>query len=289
MAKKTHRYDWYGALLGAGLPIAGTVIEALGHLGSMTPGALWRAHASQPLLWIMDTTPLVLGALGRRIVQQHRDLVHKSEEIVRLEQVRRESFDRTASELFHAARGLLGNVSEFTSTTAETAASVRETTATMNQLSQTASAAALTAETVIGLAMRSERASEVGLRHAEASSAELLRIADEVRGLSTRMEGLSGRVRDLLDIAAVVGRLAERSERVSGEAARAAERAGAGAADLQAIAAEVRGHAEEAQRAAGQVRQILAEVQRAIVEVASAAESGGTRATAGAKLASETG
>ena len=65
----------------------------------------------------------------------------QSEEIVRLEQARRESFKHTATELSHAAQGLLGNVHDFTSTTTQTAASVRQTTATMNQLSQTASTA----------------------------------------------------------------------------------------------------------------------------------------------------
>ncbi len=290
------RYDRYGAVVGVGLPLVGTFIEALRDYGSVAPRALLAAHVGQPLLWIMDTAPVVLGGLGMIIVRQHRDLVRqsdelvrKSEESVRLEQARRDSLTRTASELFHAAQGLLGNVSEFSSTTARTAASVRETTATMNQLSQTASSAALTAETVIGLALQSERVSEEGLRHAEGASVELLRLAEDVRGLSTRIEGLSTRMRDIFEVATLVSDISDRAERVAAAAETAAERAGPAAAELHAVASEMRGLAEGTRRAVDDVKGILADVQRAVLAALSAAESGSARAAAGAKVAAETG
>src|SRR5512140_1003415 len=199
------RYDRYGALLGLGLPLVGTMLEALRMHGSLGPSALWDAHRSQPLLWIMDTTPVVLGFLGwiiraqhRTVVRQGEELVEKSQEIVRLEQARRESLEGTARELFHAAQGLLGNVSEITGTSEGTAATVRQTTAALNQLSQAASAAALTAETVIGIAVQSDRASEEGLAQAEAAGAELVRVADEVRELAAGIQALSAPVGELL-------------------------------------------------------------------------------------------
>ncbi|HTN53719.1 MAG TPA: chemotaxis protein, partial [Anaeromyxobacter sp.] len=289
MATRHFRYDWYGAAAGAGLPIVGTVIEAVRLSGGISPAALVAAHLSQPLLWIMDTTPLVLGGLGMVIVRQHRRLVRQSEEIVRLEQARRESFDRTASGLLHAARGLLGNVDDATRATTRTAATVRETTATMNHLSQAAAAAALTAETVIGLALQSERAGVQGLHHVDASSAELLRLAEEVRALSGRIEELSDRMRAVGGVAEVVAQVAERSDRAAAEAARAAERAGAGGADLAAAAAELRRQAAETGRAAVQVRELLSGLEGAARDALAAAETGGARAQAGAQVAVRTG
>lgn len=207
MARK-FRYDWYGALAGVGLPLVGTIIEAVTHLGSLAPAALLRAHLGQPLLWIMDTTPFVLGGLGRVIVRQHEELVRqsdelvrRSQEIVRLEQARRESFERTASELAHAAQALLADVRDITRTTTETAASVRATTTAIHQLSQAAAAAALTADDVIGLALRSERAGEEGLRQAEAADAGPSGLAEEVRGLSATLRDSARAAREIARVA----------------------------------------------------------------------------------------
>ena len=287
--RNRYRYDVLGAVAGVGLPLVATVIEAVMQGHGLGPRALWDAARGQPLIWIMCTTPFVLGGLGRIIVRQHRAIVRQAQEIVRLEQARRESFERTASELFGAAQGLLGNVSAFTSTTAETAASVRQTTATMNQLSQTAASAALTAETVIGLALQSERASTVGLEHAENSRAELLRLAEDVGALAHRIEGLNVRVRGVFEIASLVAGVAERFARLAAEADRAAERTGPDGGLFREVAAEVRRHADEAQQAADQVQQILADVHHAMLGAMSAAEVGSQRAKAGARVVDQTG
>jgi methyl-accepting chemotaxis protein len=291
---KRFRYDVYGALLGAGLPIVATFIEALRLYDSVAPLALLRAHLNQPLLWIMDTTPFVLGALGKIIVNQHHDLVRQheeivrqSDEIVRLEQARRESFDRTAKELFHAAQGLLGNVAAFTSTSAGAAASVRQTTAAMNQLSQSATAAALTAETVIGIALQAERASADGLRHAEATGEELVGLAEEVRALSRQIEALNVRMGDVYEVAGLVGAVAERA-RLIARAATEAVASSPAPGGLGELAAELERQSEEARAAASRVKGVLTEVHRAMLAAVSAAEHGIGRAQSGAKIATQT-
>ena len=113
--------------------------------------------------------------------------------------------------------------------TAETAASVRETTATMGQLGQTATKAALTAETVIGLARRGERASVEGLSAVETSprrDGEAGRRG--ARRSPSGIEALNARMRDIFEIASVVNYIAERSQRLADRAA--AETAQAAAA-----------------------------------------------------------
>src|SRR5512147_2015068 len=149
----TKRYAIYGAAFGLCFPLMAIPIEALTRYGSI--GALGKALGS-PLIWIILSAPFFLGLFasfaGRR-----------QDQIIALEAAKRAAFKRTASDIFTAAQTLLSTVSSFSSMTSETAASVRETTATMGQLGHTATQAALTAETVIGLAKSSQRSSEDGL------------------------------------------------------------------------------------------------------------------------------
>jgi methyl-accepting chemotaxis protein len=284
---RSTRYDLYGAVAGVGLPVVGTVIEALVHHGGVTPAALTAAITGQPLLWIMATTPFVLGGLGHALVREHgenvrqaREIVRQSEEIVRLEQARRESFQKTASELFGAAQGLLGNVSNFTSTATETAASVRETSATLHSLSQTATAAALTAETVIGIALQAERASEHGLRHADAARVDLLQLADEVRALSERIGELDAKLAEVVKAAGVDAPGARIPERLA-QALAAAQRTMGGAVELARQGAEratagartVTRTAETVQNLASDLRE-AARAAREIARVAQQQEAG---------------
>ncbi|WP_242345414.1 methyl-accepting chemotaxis protein [Anaeromyxobacter terrae] len=288
-------YDWYGALIGVGLPVVATFVEAYRHLGTLTPDALLRTHLHQPLLWLMDTTPFVLGAIGKLVERQHDELVRQSaeilrqsDEIVRLEQARRESFDRTAKELSLVAQGLLGNVAAFTRTTSEAAAGVRETTAAMNQLSLSASSAALTAETVIGLAVQAERQSAQGLAQAEASGAELLRLAEEVRGLSRQIEALDARMRDVYDLGDLLRDVADRSEQLAEGAAGIAARAGSGTEGPGDVAERLRRQGAETRSAAAHARQTLSDVHRAMLDAVSAAEGGIAHAQLGAATATRT-
>jgi methyl-accepting chemotaxis protein len=274
----TRRYALYGALFGLGFPVIGTIIEAFTRSYGLGLGGLLRAQAGSPLLWIIDTAPFFLGVLaslcGR--AQDH---------ILAVDEARREGYLKTASELFTAAQSLLSTVSSFSSMTAETAASVRETTATMGQLGQTATKAALTAETVIGLARHGEKASVEGLSAVETSLGEMMKLADEVRALSAKIESLNGRMRDIFEIASVVSYIAERSQKL---ADRAASEASAGKG-FGAVVAEMRSHSDEAKRAAVQVKSILADVHKAMLAAMTAAEVGVRRAQQGASVASGTG
>jgi methyl-accepting chemotaxis protein len=274
-------YSIYGALFGIAFPLIGTMIEAAYRGYGLGVGGLMRAQSS-PLLWIIDTAPLFLGVFaslaGRR-----------QDQIIAIEAARRDGFLRTASELFSAAQALLSTVSSFSSMTAETAASVRETTATMGQLGQTATKAALTAETVIGLARQGERASVEGLNAVDTGLGEMMKLADEVRALSQKIEGLNGRMRDIFEIATVVNYVADRSQRLAETAAAESAKAGAAGRGFAHVVAEMRSHADEAKKASMQVKGILSDVHKAMLSAMTAAEVGIRRAEQGAQVASGTG
>ena len=280
----TRTYALLGALFGLCFPVIGTVIQAVSYPQQygLTGGGMWRAVKESPLLWIIFTAPFFLGVFaslaGRR-----------QDQILAIEHARRDGYLKTASELFTAAQALLSTVSSFSSMTAETAASVRETTATMGQLGQTATKAALTAETVIGLARQGERTSVEGLSAVETSLGEMMKLADEVRALSQKIEALNGRMRDIFEIASVVNYVADRSQRLAEAASAESRKAGPSAAGFDGIVQEMRSHAEEAKKAAAQVKGILSEVHKAMLSAMTAAEVGVRRAEQGASVASGTG
>lgn len=278
----SRRYALYGAFFGLGLPVIATIIEAFTRGHGLGLAGLLRAQATAPLLWIVDTAPVFLAALAS-LAGRAQD------ELIALEGARRDGYLKTSNELFTAAQALLATVSAFSSSTAETAASVRETTETMGLLNQTATRTALTAETVIGLAHQGEKASVEGLAAVDSSLGEMMKLADEVRALSTRIDGLNKRMRDIFEIATVVSRVADRSQAVANRAAEESARAGVAGAAFAEVVAELRGHAEDAKRAASQVKTVLGEVHKAMLSAMTAAEVGIRRAEQGAAVASSTG
>jgi methyl-accepting chemotaxis protein len=208
--------------------------------------------------------------------------------LVRARADRRDSLERTAEELAAAARGLLGNVSAVTETSAQAVDRVRATTETMTQLTHTTMNAAVSAETVIGLAQQSERAADEAIAGADARGEELLRLADDVRGMAAGIERLHARMRDLFETAAVVGWVAERSHEVAEHARAEAARAGGGDG-FREVAEELRRHADDAKRAAAQVKAVLAEVSREMSAAVATAGAGVARAEAGADSIRRTG
>lgn len=302
MTRTTLRYDWYGALIGLGLPLVGTAIEAVHQLptasaadlvGALAPAALLRAHLGQPLLWIMDTTPIVLGLLGRIILNQQEtvlrqsgELLEKTQALVSAEQARREGFEATARKLFHHAQGLLGTVSDFTSTTGEAAASVRRVTEALSGVSQAASAAALTADTVIGIGVQAERASADGLQQVEVTGGELLLLAEEVREFATAVDGLSRPVAALHEQSAAMGDLSDRADRLVELVARARQTEGGGA--VAELDGALQAHAGEMRRAAAGLQRLLADVEEVKGAAMRAAQAGGERAGASARVANRT-
>jgi methyl-accepting chemotaxis protein len=275
------RYAIFGALFGLLFPAAANFVRfAQGGWGVDMEGA--KIANSDPLLMIIWSSPFFIAGLAS-LAGRHQD------SIMELEAARRASFLKTASDLFGSAQSLLATVSAFSSMTAETAASVRETSATMGQLGQTATKTALTAETVIGLARSGARCSDEGLQAVESSMGEMVKLTDEVRGLSQRIEGLNTRMRDIFEIASVVSYVAERSQRLADHAAAEAQKAGPAARGFSGVVAEMRQHSDEARKAAAQVKGILTEVHKAMLAAMTAAEVGIRRAEQGASVAASTG
>jgi PAS domain S-box-containing protein len=68
------RYGLYGAAFGAVFPFVATLLD-MGLRGlTFSAGSFFEAQARQPLLWIMDFAPLVLGLFAARLGQSQQDV-----------------------------------------------------------------------------------------------------------------------------------------------------------------------------------------------------------------------
>jgi len=257
-----------GFALGLVFPVAGAVLGAAG-----------------PVLWLLIAVPVLLALLG--VATGMRATARAEEdrgELLRAARARRDEAERAAAELVQHSLGLASAASVLGASNEETAARVRGTNDTLARLSGIATASALTAETVVGLALESERAAGRGLSVAEQSREALTRLAEEVHALSELVAGLDGRMRDILEVADVLTRISERSRSLSAMALSQADGGLLAPEALPALVARMDGHVEETAAAAARARTILAEVQGEISRAAEAASAGSVRAGEGAMV-----
>ena len=262
-------------------------MAALGLLvGLAFPAGGGLLGASGPVLWLLCAVPALLAPLGWALGTQASAIEERRGEMQRAARVRRDEAERTSAELAQRAKGLVGAVASLTSSTEETAAGVRDTSATMARLSTTATASALTAETVVGLALESERVAARGLSTAEQSREALTRLALEVQALSQLIAGLDQRMRDVFHVADAVAQVAERSRALSALARAQAQADGGILAPeaFPALVARMDGHADETAEAAARAKGILDEVRAAMTGATEAAEAGSVRAGEGAMV-----
>jgi len=242
--------------------------------------------AGGPVLWLLGAVPALLVPLCWALGTQAESIEDRSGEMQRAARARRDEAERTSAELALRAKGLVGAVASLTASTEETAAGVRDTSATMSRLSSTATASALTAETVVGLALESERAAARGLSTAGQSHEALTRLAEEVQALSQLIAGLNHRMRDVFHVTDAVAQIAERSRSLSAMARAQAQADGGILAPeaFPALLARMDGHAEETAEAAARAKGILDEVRLAMAGAVEAAEAGSVRAGEGAMV-----
>lgn len=279
-------YTFYGVLFGLACMLLGMLLQAL-FLDASAGGFLSRLGQAQslPLMWILDVSPILFGLLGRFVGK-------REDELRSLQESKQDQLKSTAGELFTGAQSLLSTVSSFSALTKETAASVRDTTNTMQQLSQTAARAALSAETVVGLATATKKSSDDGLQEIKLSISELLKLSEDVRALAKSVEGINDRMRNIFEIASVMNYLGDRFQGLADSAASEIGQGEAAAGlplGLRFIVAEMRRQGKDAKNGATLVQTIVNDMQKVMTATMAAAENGVRRAERGAQIANKTG
>lgn len=100
------RYTLYGALFGLIFPIAATIIDILVQDLPLHPFSAWFVQVGQPLHWIIDCAPLVLGVAGMLIGLRQQALEELNHELGQAMEAQTSELARTNASLLARASQL---------------------------------------------------------------------------------------------------------------------------------------------------------------------------------------
>jgi|SRR5919106_946424 methyl-accepting chemotaxis protein len=196
---------------------------------------------------------------------------------------------QTVGTLASSCSEILAATTQQAAGTAEEVTAVQETSATVDEVRQTAQMAAQKAGAVTETVQKTAQVSHDGRRAVE----------DSVKGMQemkTRMEAIADRILTLSQQGQAVGEiinavtdLAEQSNLLAVNAAIEAAKAGEAGKGFAVVATEVKALAEQSKQATAQVRAILNEIQRATQAAVMAAEQGVKASDAGVAVATRAG
>ena len=173
--------------------------------------------------------------------------------------------------------------------THETAAAVAETTATVEQVKQTAQVTSDRVRRVATGARRSADVAATGRQSVDETIVGMNRIRDGMDQVAAGMARLGEQTAAIGEINTTVKDLAERLAILAVNASIEAVQAGEHGKGFRVVAMEVRNLADQSKAATAQVRAILGENQKATAAATLATESGSRAVDAGLRQAAQTG
>jgi methyl-accepting chemotaxis protein len=176
--------------------------------------------------------------------------------------------------LASSAGQILSSTNNLASLAAETATAVSQTTATMEEVKQTALLASERAGDVAASAQQAVDVSESGQHRLENTFGGLARIKEQMATIAASILSLTEKSQAIGEIILSVGDLAEQSNILAVNAAIEAAKAGEHGRGFSVVAEEIRNLADQSRQATAQIRSMLGDIQRATSAVVMAAEQG---------------
>ncbi|MBF0481408.1 MAG: HAMP domain-containing protein [Desulfovibrionaceae bacterium] len=189
--------------------------------------------------------------------------------------------------LASSAGQILSSTNNLASLAAETATAVAQTTATMEEVKQTAMLAADRAGDVAGSAQQAVDVSENGQDRLERTFEGLARIKEQMASIAASILSLTEKSQAVGEIILTVGDLAEQSNILAVNAAIEATKAGEHGRGFSVLAEEIRNLADQSRQATNQIRSMLGDMQRATSAVVMTAEQGDKAVDATLRLSAE--
>jgi len=194
-----------------------------------------------------------------------------------------------STKLAAAATEIAAATAEQASGAQEQSSSVTDTAATVDEVAASAAQASERALGVTAAVQRSEETSQAGLEAMEELLASMDVVRTRMAALAEGVLGLAEKGQSIGEIIAVINDIAEQSHVLSLNAALEATRAGEQGKGFAVVAGEVKALAEQSKKATAQVRKILGDIQKGTQTAVMGAEEVSKSATAGSKVASDTG
>lgn len=195
----------------------------------------------------------------------------------------------TIAILSSASSEIVASTTQQASGIAEEATAVQETSATVDEVKQTAQIAAQKARAVTEAVQKTAQVSQDGQRAVDVSVKGMQDAKARMETLAERILALSEQGQAIGEIIASVNDLAEQSNLLAVNAAIEAAKAGEAGRGFAVVASEVKALAEQSKQATAQVRGILNQVQQATQAAVMAAEQGVKASEAGVGVAARAG
>lgn len=199
------------------------------------------------------------------------------------------SLAQTAGQLGTLASDILGAITQAAAGTAEMAASINETTTTVESMRQASQLSSQKAQYVTDTAQRALEVSLNGQKAVEETATVMDRIREQMETIAQTVVRLSEQSQSIGGIIASVTDLADQSNLLAVNAAIEAAKAGEQGKGFSVVAQEIKSLAEQSKQATAQVRGILSDVQKATSSAVMATEQGSKAVEAGVKQATQAG
>lgn len=157
---------------------------------------------------------------------------------------------------------------------AQQAASVTETTTTLEEIRATSTQTLEKASALGQAAERTRREGEAGLTAVEQTFSGMLMIREKVEGIAANILDLSEQTQQIGEITSVVNSLAQQLKMLALNASIEAAKAGDAGKGFAVVAMEVKNLAEQSQSATNQVHKILNSIQKATDKAVMVTEEG---------------
>jgi methyl-accepting chemotaxis protein len=272
----------YGSVVGMsfysdyGVFVLSSVFAAAALADSSTYG-FW----SLPLAWFYLVG---LDALGFRMTYVSRAQIRTNAQRkakLELREQQRNEMLRTLREagqtLERTVHGLLATSREQHALVQRQAASLHETSSTIQEIRQTSAVSASRAEIVLKVAGKAEELGEAGQSAVDGSLAGLRGIREQISGIVGQIQNLAERTAAVGEIVDTVQDLADQSNVLALNAAIEAARAGELGKGFGVVAREIRTLADQSIQSTGRIRTMIAEIQSAIHGAVGQTEQGNVR------------
>ncbi len=240
------------------------------------------AAAGQAVLWA-NIAGVLVAAL---VVLVAGVLLSRSVSALRLYTA---NLSEASTQLGVSATEILQAVTQAAAGTAEMAASINETTTTVETMRQATQLSSQKALYVTDTAQRALQVSQNGQKAVEETAIVMDRIREQMETIAQTVVRLSEQSQSIGGIIASVTDLADQSNLLAVNAAIEAAKAGEQGKGFAVVAQEIKSLAEQSKQATAQVRGILSDVQKATSSAVMATEQGSKAVEAGVKQATQAG
>ncbi|MGD1895610.1 MAG: methyl-accepting chemotaxis protein [Phormidesmis sp.] len=196
--------------------------------------------------------------------------------------------ERLINGISTSSQQIFSTVSEQERIASQQAASVSETSTTMEELEASSRQSAEQAMAAVEAARTAKAQAEVGVQAVDDTLAGMFTLEQKVAAIAQQIVNLSGQADEIGSISQLVSDFASQTNMLALNSSVEAVRAGEHGRGFAVVANEIRKLSEQSQQSADKINTLVAEIQKLINQTVMVTEEGTKTAKAGVKIAKRT-